>query len=685
MREHLERKFPLRCSGCARTFTSLRDYLVATTHVGAPVASDLEAGAEVEGSSEAGNASSLALCSCGTTIALDSSGMPLTTRLALARFARSEAKRRGISFRQFLRELRADIDRSVLDDPSAGASPEVTPEQVALEDSSAAVARHMRFVLGIGVVLGTLIVIARWASGSSIAGALAVWALLVLSTAISRALRARPRVAALATVACLGAVFVAALFTFGPLAGSGVVLAIATLLVAAEFGRGPSIATSIVGGAIMLAVGALAPRFGWDETHLPLLTWVRAAVVSSGLSVFIALTASSLVGGLRDALARLEVARRENERMLVDLARRRELETVGRLVGGVVHDVNNSLTVLASCVEVLEDQSVPEGTREVVADLAEAVQTTHGTMRGLLELVRTDPAEPGTCDPAEAIARVLRNLRRLLPEDVELETSLVEGHRVPMARGPLVQAVLNLILNARDALEGSRVKKRITVTIEPSEDTMVLAVRDNGRGMDADTALRAGEPLFTTKGASGTGLGLSTVRTTVEAAGGRVLVESALGTGTEVRIVLPRVAPSATRLAPEKASGLRGVRVLLVEDDEGIRRAFARALASAGATILEAASVEAALGHLASSGEAPDILLCDGVLGDGTAADVVPRFTAERPGAPVLVVSGHELGELTARGLVLTKDVRWVAKPLSAGELTRLAGKALGLGVDDAS
>jgi signal transduction histidine kinase len=682
LREHFEGKFPLCCASCGREFRSLRDYLQTTTHLGAPVSHVLDSGAVAAQLPEVGETTSFARCPCGTTLALDLSGMPLVTRLALLSFARGEAKRRAISFRQLLRDLRDDIGRLVLAGEQAaarGADGDNAPPPP-LDDSRATVARYLRFSLSLGLGIASVVVVIPWVRGGPIVGPLAVWAL-VLGAAVShRLLGDRPRVAAGVVVAFLAGIFFASTLTFGPLAGAGLILATANLLVAVEFGRSASIATSAAGVLLMLLAYAVSQRVGYVGVTLPPIVWIRTAFTAGGLSLFIGLTTSSLVRGLRETVTKLDLARQHNERMIVDLARRRELETVGRLVGGVVHDVNNSLTVLSSCVEVLLEEPMTEGTREVVADLADAVQTTHGTMSGLLEFVRTDKADGGTCDPAEAVGRVLRNLRRLLPKDIELEASLVEGHRVSVARGALVQAVLNLVLNARDACEGVAAKKAIDVRVEPSEAAMIVSVRDNGRGMAGETVRRAGEPLFTTKGGFGTGLGLSMVRATVEAAGGRMLIQSEVGRGTEVRLVLPRVAAVSPIASPEARPSLDGVRVLLVEDDDTIRRGFARALSAAGASVVERASVRDAVELLSGDHSPADMLVCDGILGDGTAADVVARFSAVYPGTPVLVVSGHQLDELTDRGLVLTKDVRFVAKPLSGGELARIATRALAKG-----
>jgi two-component system cell cycle sensor histidine kinase/response regulator CckA len=169
---------------------------------------------------------------------------------------------------------------------------------------------------------------------------------------------------------------------------------------------------------------------------------------------------------------------------------------------------------------------------------------------------------------------------------------------------------------------------------------------------------------------------VSTVRAIVEACGGRIVFESELGRGTEVRIILPEVTPLADEVAQKATTNLFGRRVLLVEDDDTIRRAFARGLSALGASVIEAASIAGAAAAIAEAGPGFDVMVCDGILGDGTVDDLLTAFRNRCGGSPVLLCTGHGPEVFAARGVALA-GITTVAKPITGLQLARAAAQTL--------
>jgi len=534
----------------------------------------------------------------------------------------------------------------------------------------AQVTDNLRTAVTLTLVLSTAGVVLR----ASTIRVYVAWGFVAVLSAALWSMRRRPKLATALALVLLQIILITSLIAFGPMAGTGALVAVGVFLAATHFSRPVSIGVATLATATFCVVGALAVSRGWGVPPLPLSTWVRTGVIGGGISVFIALATSSLLSGLRRALSELDEVRRINEETQAVLARRRELETAGRLIGGVAHDVNNTLTIMACCADELRREALSPSALELVKDIEATTQAASGTMRAMLDLVRPTRDETPHCDPANVIATVTRNLQRLLPDDVKLVTSLAHGQTVPLSRGAVLQTTMNLVLNSRDSLDGEH--KQITLSVEPLEGAVVVAVRDTGRGMDPGTLARLGEPFFSTKGTAGTGLGLSMVRATVEACGGHVVFKSEMGRGTEVQLVLPAFVPSSEDAPPESTGDLAGSRVLLVEDDDTIRRAFARGLSALGASVTEAASVARALVAIADAGPAFDMLVSDGILGDGTVADLVTPFRDRCHGSPVLLCTAHSPDVFAGRGLTL-EDMTMIGKPMSGAQLAQAAARTL--------
>jgi PAS domain S-box-containing protein len=335
-----------------------------------------------------------------------------------------------------------------------------------------------------------------------------------------------------------------------------------------------------------------------------------------------------------------------------------KMEAVGQLAGGIAHDFNNHLTVILGHAEELR-AALPAGSARGgdAEAIVAAVERSAALTQQLLAFARRQAVDVRVLDLGLVVSGMQDMLRRLLPERIALSVSL--GRDVPPVladRGQVEQVVLNLLLNARDAIE-----ERGTIRIEsaagrPSRELAegdarrqverfaILSVNDDGKGMDDGVRSRIFEPFFTTKPAGrGTGLGLATVHGIVHQSGGTIEVDSQPGRGTRIAVYLPMADPSEVgRLAaaaPERAAPSRRGRVLLVEDDPSVRRLARRALEKDGFEVLEADGGEPAL-RLAAA-EALDVLVTDVVMPGMSGLELADRVAELRPGMPVLFVSGY--------------------------------------------
>jgi PAS domain S-box-containing protein len=331
------------------------------------------------------------------------------------------------------------------------------------------------------------------------------------------------------------------------------------------------------------------------------------------------------------------------------LRQAQKMEAVGSLAGGIAHDFNNILTVILSLgVDVSE--ALPPGS-PVRADVEEIVATAkraEGLTRQILAFARKQVSDPVDLDLNATIAGATKLLERLIGEHIAVKLSLAPGlphlHADPRQ---LEQVLMNLAVNARDAMAGGGTLA-ISTFFLPALDgarhaRVELVVRDSGSGMDAETAARAFDPFFTTKGPGrGTGLGLAVVHGIVQQCGGTVSIDSAPGRGTAVRVVLPAGAPSVSRAAPaavRSAPVASGRVVLLVEDEEPVRRVAARILERAGYRVLAVADGEDAL-RIAAATPRIDLLLTDVVMPGMSGTRLADHLRAARPALPVLYMSG---------------------------------------------
>jgi PAS domain S-box-containing protein len=335
--------------------------------------------------------------------------------------------------------------------------------------------------------------------------------------------------------------------------------------------------------------------------------------------------------------------------------RAQKMEAVGRLAGGIAHDFNNLLLVIAgnagSLAERLDGAS-PE--RQEVSEIQLAAERAAALTRQLLAFARPSAVTRETFDPNSVVEGVSALLRRVLGEDVRLVLDL-DPALWSLSGDPsqLEQVIVNLAVNARDAMSGGGTLRIATLNRElrgraafrlnvPEGQYVMLSVNDTGSGMDEGTRARAFEPFFSTKAQErGTGLGLSIVYEVVREWGGAIELESAPDRGTTVRVDLPRSrerAPARAQDAPPLAPG--SGTVLLVEDDPAVRRLLVRTLDGAGYRVLAAEGAEQALALVEGPAVELDLLVSDVVMPEVSGRELARRLRAKRPGLRVLLVSG---------------------------------------------
>jgi nitrogen-specific signal transduction histidine kinase/CheY-like chemotaxis protein len=340
------------------------------------------------------------------------------------------------------------------------------------------------------------------------------------------------------------------------------------------------------------------------------------------------------------------------------LAQAQKLQSIGRLAGGVAHDFNNLLTAILGNAE-LTMMDLPEGhpARDGVREIVKAAERAASLTRQLLSFARKQMIEPVPLDLSMVVAGSIEMLRRLLGEDVEIMAELDEGLAIVQADpGQVQQLLVNLTVNARDAMpDGGRLVIE-TANLEVGDDFgaahpgvapgryVTLTVTDTGTGMSDDVLRHLFEPFFTTKRqGEGTGLGLATCHGIVEQSGGHIMVHSDLGVGTTMTILLP-VAEGAQRPAGEPSVSMpppTGTEtVLVVEDDASVRRLAVLGLRANGYAVLEAANAAEAL-ELAAGSASIDMLVSDVVMPGMRGPELATRLRKLRPGARLLLVSGH--------------------------------------------
>jgi PAS domain S-box-containing protein len=383
------------------------------------------------------------------------------------------------------------------------------------------------------------------------------------------------------------------------------------------------------------------------------------AMTADGRAVPIEISGSLVeIGGERLMLA---IVRDVSERKQLEeqFRQAQKMEAVGRLAGGVAHDFNNLLTVILGYSDVVNNQLPAEHPlRQEIEQIRKAGERAAALTQQLLAFSRTQVLLPQLIDVREVVTDIHKMLRRVIGEDVDL--SMVcdrETGRIKADPGQLEQVLMNLAVNARDAMPGGgkltietrnaafgEADAREHVTAQPGSYVMI-AVSDTGAGMDAETKTHIFEPFFTTKEkGKGTGLGLATVYGIVKQSGGFIRVSSEPGHGTAFAIYLPRVEEeldSHRGPLPPAIGSARGTEtILLLEEEEGLRRLARDVLENHGYMVIETPGWQSAL-ELATQHPGPiDLVLADAVMPETDGPEIVSRLSALRPGIKILSMSG---------------------------------------------
>jgi PAS domain S-box-containing protein len=400
---------------------------------------------------------------------------------------------------------------------------------------------------------------------------------------------------------------------------------------------------------------------------------------------------SQIVVPVRDShgcVVRLDGTARDitEQRLLEEQFRQaQKMESVGRIAGGVAHDFNNLLTVIIGEADAAQTMMHTDAIATSIQEIRSAADRAAGLTRRLLAFSRQNVSDPTIFNANGLVNEMSTMLGRLIGEDIEVITRRGDDlGLVRTDRGQLEQVLMNLVVNARDAMpEGGRLTiETANVTLGPDYvrthadvspgEHVLLAVSDSGTGITTETQAHMFEPFFTTKEpGKGTGLGLATCYGIVKQSGGHIEVYSELGLGTTMKVYLPRVHGTADLVAtavPAKASG-GGERILLVEDDLAVRDLSARMLTSFGYKVVKAARGRDALDVLRQSSEHIDLLLTDVVLPEMAGREVADRARALRPGMKVLFISGYT-NDVTLQHKLLDNGAMFLEKPYTAAALT---------------
>jgi two-component system cell cycle sensor histidine kinase/response regulator CckA len=344
---------------------------------------------------------------------------------------------------------------------------------------------------------------------------------------------------------------------------------------------------------------------------------------------------------------------RSDQLVLEDQMRQtQKLESLGLLAGGVAHDFNNVLAVIGANAGLLTD-AVPVGhpDRELVDEIESAVQRAAGLTRQLLAFSRKEVIEPIVLDVNSAICDTRKMLRRMLGEDIVIETSLdPDLGRIRIDPGYFVQLLMNIAVNARDAMPRGGC---FTISTRSLGERIVIELSDTGVGMPPEVRSRVFEPFFTTKGiGKGTGLGLSVVHGIVQQALGAIELESELGQGTLIRLTFPLVSAPAENFGDGALASVDGhEKIVLVDDDVFVRKSTSRALRARGYTVLEAGDAKAALRLLRDHGADVDLLLTDVVMPGTDGRELAEAARSHRPSLEVLYMSGYTDDAMIRHGL----------------------------------
>jgi PAS domain S-box-containing protein len=429
-------------------------------------------------------------------------------------------------------------------------------------------------------------------------------------------------------------------------------------------GMGASRVASVVGGTPSIAERRLLRK---DGTILVVET--NASLLPDG----------RMLGTVRDVTERRQLEQQ--------LRQAQKMEAIGRLAGGVAHDFNNVLTAVFGYIDLLrEELPANSGAHEDLAEVRKAAERAASLTKQLLAFSRQQVLAPVVVDLNVLVGDFEKMLARVIGEDVELRLALKDdAGNVRADPGQIQQVIMNLIVNARDAMpKGGKIlieTSNADLTEQYAElhqpvvpgPYVMLAVTDNGTGMPPQVKARIFEPFFTTKEkGKGTGLGLSTVYGIVKQSGGYIWAYSELGRGTTFKVYLPRVdAPAEQLRKPTEGKSLTGTETILLAEDDAILRPLARELLEKlGYRVLATEDTPSALAAAAAHRGKIDLLIADVVLPGPSGRELAKRLTETRPEAKVLYVSGYTDDAIVHHGM-LEPGLEFLQKPFTPAMLAR--------------
>jgi two-component system, cell cycle sensor histidine kinase and response regulator CckA len=418
-------------------------------------------------------------------------------------------------------------------------------------------------------------------------------------------------------------------------------------------------------GTVLEAMSTVSPPGAQDERFFLLVKFPlrdHEGQISGVCSI-----ATDITDRHRNAKVRAELEQR--------LAQTQRLESVGQLAGGVAHDFNNLLSVILTCVGFAQRELPADSpVREDIEEIGRAADRAAALTRQLLMFSRREVVKPEVIDAGALVRDLERLLNRTLSERIALRISIGPGIAPVLAdRAQLEQVLVNLAVNARDAMPGGGT---LAIAVNPAPGGVRITVADEGVGMDPDVVEHAFEPFFTTKEAGeGTGLGLATVHGIVTDSGGTVEIDSTPGAGTVVTIWLPATAEGATSKPEVRSPADRattGATVMVVEDQDPVRRQACRILEAHGYRVYEASGAEEAL----DGWRDVDVLVTDVVMPGMTGQELAERARTRTPAVKVVYMSGHTEDVIVRNG-ARAGAIAFVQKPFTRDSLLRSIEDAL--------
>ena len=382
----------------------------------------------------------------------------------------------------------------------------------------------------------------------------------------------------------------------------------------------------------------------------------------------------------------------ERKRLQEQLIQSQKVEAIGRLAGGVAHDFNNLLTAISGYSDLLlSSLGEQDSLRKDIEEIKKAATKATSLTRQLLAFSRRQPLKAVVLDLNAVVVDMERMLRRIIGEDIEMVSKLEPAlARVKADHGQIEQVIMNMVVNARDAMprggrltvetENTVIKKDYSMAIpEASPGRFVcVSVTDMGAGMDRETIERIFDPFFSTKGPDkGAGLGLAIAYGIVKQHGGWINVYSEPGRGSVFKIYLPALAEGNGKRAGEEELSRQpcglGEKILLVEDDEGFSKFIALALTENGYVVREAVCVKDGLSVFKANGGDFQLIVADMALPDGKGSQMVEQLLSIKPELRVVLVSGYPQ-QLEEEMAMSERGFRFLQKPCSLSDLLRAVG-----------